>query len=258
MNIKIAKVGDGVKGRTQIFGHRGAAGVRPENTMCSFYKAAEVGSEGLELDVQLSKDGVPVIIHDETLERTTNGQGWVKDYTLSELKQLDAGSWFHHTYQGEKIPTLEEFFEWFQGTALVVNIELKNGLVRYQKLEEEVLALIRKYDLVDRVILSSFNHYSVVHVQELMPEIETAVLIMEGLYKPWNYTLQVGAKGIHCYWPIATESIITRGTLEHGLALRPFTVNDPHYIQLLIQHKCTAIITDFPEIAIKIRGELEG
>lgn len=245
-------------GRTQIFGHRGAAGTRPENTMCSFIAAEALGCEGIELDVQLTKDGIPVIIHDETLERTTNGQGWVKDYSLAELQQLDAGSWFSADYSGEKIPTLEEFFSWFKETSLIVNIELKNGLVRYPMLEEKVIELIEKHRLVERVILSSFNHYSIVHIQQLMPELETAVLIMEGLYEPWKYTQQVGAKGLHCFWPIATEPIIAKGTLEHGLALRPFTVNDPKIIQLLLQHKCTAIITDFPEKALEIRGELKG
>lgn len=93
--------------RTLILGHRGSKGTAPENTLISFKKALLTGCDGLELDVHLSKDGIPVVIHDETVDRTTNAKGLVSSFTLKELKQMDAGKWFNRTFQGEKIPTLE-------------------------------------------------------------------------------------------------------------------------------------------------------
>ena len=110
----------------RVFAHRGYSGRYPENTMTAFREAMKAGTDGIELDVQLSKDGQLVIIHDETLDRTTTGKGYVKDYTLSELKQLDASGRF---LTGERIPAFEEYCEWVKDTSLVTNVELKTSIV---------------------------------------------------------------------------------------------------------------------------------
>ena len=242
--------------QTLIFGHRGSKGTHPENTMPSFLESYRAGAEGIELDVQLSKDGIPVIIHDESVDRTTNGKGWVKDFTVDELKSLDAGSWYSDKFKDVSIPTLYEVLEWLKTTPLVVNIELKNGMFPYPNLEEITLDLVRQFELEKRVIISSFNHYSLFKVHQLQPEIETAILFMEGLYEPWNYAKSIGASGLHCHYHVAVPEIVA-GAVKAGAPVRPFTVNDDAKIEALIRSGCSAIITDFPEKAVLLRGSME-
>lgn len=239
----------------KIFGHRGSAGNRPENTLVSFQEAARAGADGIELDVQLSKDGVPVILHDERVNRTTNGEGWVKDLTFAELRALDAGGWFAEEFRGEKIPSLDEVLEWLVSTDLVVNIELKTGVFRYEGIEERVLDLVKKHKLEERVILSSFNHYSLVEARRLHPTIETAILFMEGLYEPWNYAKTVGAQGLHCYLPVAVPELL-QGAAEANMPVRPFTVNDEAVMEKLIRGGAAGFFTDHPERAVAVRRNL--
>ena len=136
---------------TKIYGHRGAKGMYPENTLLSFKKAIDQGVDGLELDVHLTKDGEVVVIHDETLDRTTSGTGWIKDLTLAEIKQVSAGSKFSHFpyYQAEwdkeQVPTLKEVLELLEPYPIELNIELKTNEVVYEKIEEKVHELVQKY-----------------------------------------------------------------------------------------------------------------
>lgn len=242
--------------QTAILAHRGFSARYPENTMDAFQAAHKFGADGIELDVQLTKDGIPVIIHDETLDRTTNGTGYVKDYTLEELKQWNTGTKTNHDHF-ISIPSLEEYFEWVKQTSLITNIELKNGIILYEGIEEAVLSLIGAYQLESRVILSSFNHYSLAKVAKLNPEIETAILFMEGLYKPWDYARTVGASGLHCLHPIAQPFVIEQ-SLKENIAIRPFTVNQEKDLTRLISSKCSAIITDHVDKAVAIRNQLQG
>lgn len=234
---------------TKIFAHRGASATHPENTMEAFREAQRVGADGIELDVQLSKDGVVVVIHDETVKRTTNGKGWVKDYTYKQLQKFDASYKFSKKLGVCRIPSLEEVFKWATSNKLLLNIELKNGLVEYEGLEEKILELILKYDLSSRVILSSFNHYSMVKVHQLAPEIETALIFMEGIYKPWEYSATLGAKAIHPYHPVVKEETVK---LSHdlGIAVRPFTINKAELMKKFAGYKCDGIITDDPKKAV--------
>lgn len=245
------------KVKTLIFAHRGSKGTHPENTMIAFEEAYRVGAEGLELDVQLTKDGIPVVIHDEKVDRTTNGEGWVKDFTLTELKQLDAGSWFDPQFAGEQVPTLEEVLIWLRSKPkkLSLNIELKNGPVIYPELEEKVLELVQTYQLQEQIIFSSFNHYSLVKLHQLQPEVETAILFMEGLYEPWDYARSIGASSLHCFLPVATSELLQRAQ-EKGTPVRPFTVNEDDHLYALMKGGCAAVITDWPEKALQIRGSL--
>ena len=240
---------------TLIFAHRGSSGTHPENTMEAFKAALEAGAEGIELDVQLTKDLIPVVIHDETLERTTNGSGWVRDHTLAQLQQLDAGSWFSPNFTGVKIPTLNDVLEWLVKTPLHLNIELKNGVVRYPGIEKIIVDLLNGFDLLDRIIISSFNHYSLVEVHNLNPSIETAILFMEALYEPWNYANSVGAQGLHCYLPVAVPEYVAAAS-KAGMPLRIFTVNENEQIMSLLQSNCAAIFTDWPEKAVNFRIKL--
>ncbi len=237
-----------------IFGHRGAAGNYPENTMLSFIAARETGADGIELDVQMTKDGELVVIHDETVDRTTNGTGFVNNFTYKELAKLDA-SYTYSQYQGKAyIPSLVEVLEWAAESGVLLNIELKNGVIDYPGIEEKTIELIYKYKLEKNVFISSFNHYSLVDCKQISNEIETAILYMEGLYKPWEYAASIGATGLHPHYIAARKEIITQAQ-SSGIAVRPFTVNEKHIMKQLVESGCTAFITDYPELAVSLREE---
>ena len=155
------------------YAHRGASGYFPENTMLSFRKALELGATGIETDVQMSSDGVLLLIHDEDVTRTTNGSGLVKDFTNADLNNLDAGSWFSQNYKGEKIPTAEELIIFAKENNLLLNLELKNSVIIYPGIEEKIIEMIFKYKYENKVILSSFNHYSMVRCKKISKKIKS-------------------------------------------------------------------------------------
>jgi glycerophosphoryl diester phosphodiesterase len=239
-------------GLTQIFAHRGFSAAFPENTMKAFIEAEKAGADGLEIDVQLTKDGEVVVIHDESVDRTTNGTGFVKDLTYKELRKLDASYKNKKLLKKEPIPAFIELLEWLTTNRLICNVELKNGIFSYLGMEEKVVSLIRHYKLEDRIILSSFNHYSIVYSYQLAPEIETAPLYSEGIYMPWVYAKSIQSKGIHPKLIAAPDEIIIRA-MENGIAVRPYTVNKEKDMQRLLDVGCTAFITDDPLKALKIK-----
>lgn len=241
---------------TGIIAHRGYSAKFPENTMTAFHEAEIAKADGIELDVQLTKDGELVVIHDEKVDRTTDGKGYVKDFLYEELKDFDAGVLRPELKKRNSIPTLEEVFDWLKSNHLSCNIELKNGIFRYEGMEEKVIQLIRRYDLSDRIVISSFNHYSIVHCFRLAPEIEIAPLLSEGLYMPWVYASSIQAKGFHPHYLAAPKEII-RQSLEAGIKVRPYTVNKKEVMQKLIEVGCTAFITDEPKEAILLRDHYE-
>ena len=238
---------------TQIFAHRGYSAAYAENTMSSFVAAEKAGADGIELDTQLTKDGVVVVIHDEKVDRTTTGSGFVKDYSFKEIRKLNANK---KGIKKEPIPSLEEVLEWLKTNKLICNIEFKNGLIPYEGMEEKVVELVRKYDVADRIIISSFNHYSIVYNYQLAPEIETAPLFIEGIYMPWIYAQSIRAKAIHPKHSAVSDHII-RMTIENGIEVRPYTVNRGQDMRRLFNVQCSAIITDDPVKALRIRKEYE-
>lgn len=238
--------------KTLNYAHRGANTLAPENTMAAFRKALEAGADGLEFDVQLSKDGVPVIIHDEKLERTTSGQGLVKDYTLAELQTLDAGSWFAPEFAGLAIPTLNQVLDEFLESDLLFNIELKSGIVLYPDIEEVVLKSIAERKIEERVVISSFNHYSLVTCRELNPEVRTGILYVAGLYEPWHYAKALGCYSVHPLFYHLQHPEIVIGFKEHNLPIYTWTVNETVYMELMVAGGIEAIITDRPQDLKKI------
>lgn len=226
--------------------HRGASGYVPENTMEAFKYSVELGATAIESDVQMTKDGYLVLIHDESLLRTTGVHQLVKDTTLEEIQQLDAGSWMDKKYHHVRIPTLTEFLTWMKPLDLGFNLELKNGVVMYPELEEAVIEEIRKHDVMDRMIISSFNHYSLVKCKKLAPELQTGVLYMEGLYEPWNYAKSIGASALHAYHYAVLPELVTEAS-ANDVVYHPFTVNDPNEMKQLVNAGVAGIITDYPD-----------
>ena len=152
-----------------IYAHRGASGHAPENTLEAFRLAMEMGADGFELDVHMSKDGELVVIHDETVDRTTDGTGLVRDLTLNQLKSLDASNGMD-AYRCVKIPTLAEVFHLIRHTRHIVNVEIKTDEWFYPQIEEKCLALAKETGIEDRVIYSSFNHFTLRKLRQLKPD----------------------------------------------------------------------------------------
>ncbi|MBO1003694.1 glycerophosphodiester phosphodiesterase [Pseudogracilibacillus auburnensis] len=244
--------------KTKIFGHRGSSGTHPENTMAAFIEAEKVGADGIELDVHYTKDNQLAVIHDDTVDRTTNGIGLVRNHTLRELQQLDVGSWFSGEFSNERVPSLQEVFSWLQDVPHIqLNIELKYVALDYVQFEEQIVQAIEKYNVMEQVIISSFNHYALKKVNELNPNIECAILYMERLYEPWDYAKTVGATSLHPN-VLVTEPTLLIGAKEAGFPVRVYTVNDEDKLKKLMSAHCPAIITDYPEKALKIRREIQG
>lgn len=233
------------------FAHRGASAVCPENTMAAFRKSLELGATGIETDVQMSSDGGLVLIHDENLKRTAGAEGYVKDHTLSQLLELDAGSWFGPEFQNERLPTLEELLDLLQERDTLLNIELKNGMFLYPGLEEKVIAAVRDYGMSERVVLSSFNHYSLAYCKSLAPEIRTGILYGEGLYRPWDYAASLHADALHAYHYAVLPEFVAEAS-EHNVVYHPWTVNDPGRMKALIAAGVAGIITDYPDVLSRL------
>lgn len=240
---------------TKVFAHRGFSATAPENTLAAFQAALKAGAEGLELDVQMTRDGQVVVIHDEKVNRTTDGVGWVKDFTLADIRMLDAGAWFDAEYAGQKIPLLSEVLELVADTQVLVNIELKSGLVQYPGLEQAVLQLGADHKMTDRLIISSFNHFALRHIRMQNSDIELGVLYMEGMVDPWLYADHLGAQAIHPFYPAVIPEIV-QGAHQHGIAVRPWTVDRPEDIRALLGARIDAIITNRPDLVLGIRREV--
>lgn len=232
----------------KVYAHRGYSGKYPENTMLAFKKAAETGCDGIELDVQLTKDGEAVIIHDESLDRTTDGTGYVKDYTLEELKRLNAAAAWKGAYGPEKIPTLDEYARWVKDYGLVTNIEIKSGVWYYEELEEKTLAVVRKYGLEKKTIFSSFNHTSITLLRRLAPDIPCGALLEHpGLGNAGYYC---GKHDFQYYHPgykgLTAEEV--EGCKAHGIAVNVWTVNDMGTLEQLYDWQCEGVISNYPGV----------
>ncbi|MEW9667402.1 glycerophosphodiester phosphodiesterase [Ammoniphilus sp. 3BR4] len=237
--------------KLKIFAHRGASHIYPENTLPSFKEAIRRGANGLELDVQLSKDGHPVVIHDESLNRTTNGTGLVKHCTLRELKELSAGAWFHPRHAHLRIPTLEEVFLGAKKYPVFLNIEMKNLFIRSENLEERIIQLILKYDLTNRVILSSFNPQSIERVKKINRHITTGFLYFGKLDEPWKMAHELEAEYLQPPINVITQDYVHQSWL-HGLQVCPYGVNQSHELSRALHCRVDGLITIYPERARKL------
>lgn len=232
---------------TKYLGHRGYSGNYPENTMLAFQKAMEAGADGIELDVQFSKDGRLVIIHDETLDRTTTGKGWVRDHTLEELKSLDASFKFTGQYGVNQIPTLCEVLDYMKDKDAVTNIELKTGVFEYEGIEEAVLNCVRKHNLSDKVIISSFNHYSILRMRKLAPELKCGLLTDCWLINAGKYVHDLA---VPCYHPAFRNLTpeITKEIKQYGLEINTWTVNTLEDFKNLESLGVDVAIGNYPEL----------
>ncbi|WP_346427633.1 glycerophosphodiester phosphodiesterase [Gracilibacillus sp. YIM 98692] len=241
---------------TTIYAHRGASKQAPENTMPAFDLAYHYGADGVETDVQLTKDNVPVLIHDENVRRTTNGVGFVQDYTYNELKKLDAGSWFHPSFKGTPIPTLDELLTWNQEKKMKLNIELKNNLIDYKNLEQIVCDKIIAYDMIDKIVISTFNDKCLHRLHQLPYDISYAFLTSKKRKDLIRFAKQQGAKGLHLRYRLLNKRLL-ENTNRESLYVAVYTVNQPISLARVFKINCQAVFTDVPNIAIRIRQKIQ-
>lgn len=242
--------------QTKVWAHRGASAYAPENTLEAFELAWEMDADGVELDVQMSKDGELIVLHDETLDRTTDGRGFAKDYTLEELKKLQAGGGKPH-YEEVKIPTLREVLTLLKLSGMEVNIELKTGVFFYPGIEEKVLRLVQELKMEDRIWYSSFNHASLRKIKEINPNARTGILYGDGWLGVPEYAKRLGVDALHpALYNLQYPGFI-REVRERELKLHVWTVNEKEYMDKLIENGIDAIITNYPDIARRAVREHE-
>ena len=238
-----------------ILAHRGASGYAPENTLEAFELAQKMGADGVELDVHLTRDGELVVAHDETVDRVSDGSGWIRDMRLAELKRLHFNKTFPQ-YTDARIPTLREVFELLKPSGMEINIELKNSYIDYPDLELRVIELIHTDYIAEKIIFSSFNHHSMLRVKKLDPSFRCGLLYEANLVEPWNYAKTLGVDALH---PHFSETLVTKGecAAAHalGIEVNTWTVNEEEYIRAVLREGADRIITNYPDRALKILKE---
>ena len=237
-----------------IWGHRGASGHAPENTLPAFQMAADMGADGVELDVQLTRDGVLAVCHDETIDRTSSGAGWLKDFTFDELRSLDFSNG-NAAYEGVKIPAMEEVFDLLAPTGLTINIELKTGIVFYENIEEKILELAARKNWEDRVIYSSFNHYTVRRIKELNPAAKFGLLYADGPIDMPGYGHRLEADALHPAFYNLQYPNYMEDCRRYGLDVNVWTVNSAADLMKCREYGVNAVITNYPA---KARELYEG
>jgi len=239
-----------------IYAHRGASGYAPENTHSAFLKAIEMGADGIELDVHMTKDGHIVVCHDGKVDRTSDGSGRIFDMTLNELRQLDFGARFDGWQKRETIMTIEEVIELVEPTGLGLNIEFKFDSVIYPDIEKKTAQAIFAGKMGERTIYSSFSHYNLKYMKDALPQVKVGLLYSAALFEPWRYAKYVGADFIHPYFVTLQAPDLVKNCHENGIGVHPWTVNDEKHMQWMCALGADMIITNYPDKARAVRNAM--
>lgn len=235
------------------YAHRGFSGEYPENTMLSFKKALEAGCDGIELDVHLSKDGEIVVIHDEKLDRTTDGVGFIKDYTYEELQTFNAAHLYERKYEAQHIPSLREYLEWVKEEPIITIIELKTNCFEYEGIEEKVDALIKEYGLQEKTLMCSFNHLSMQRMKVLNSTLKCALLVECWMVNGGSYTVELGMECIHpLYFSMTPDRV--KEIKAQGIEINAWTVNEEEGMYQMIENGIDGVITNYPDKFNEIRS----
>ena len=239
---------------TKVIAHRGYSSRYPENSLLAFEQALALGADGAEFDVQLSSDGAPVVFHDESLKRITGDDLLIKDLTLRELKTLDISYKFAGLCPVQRIPTLEEYFALVNEHDFLSIIELKTAIFEYPGIEKKVVALIDAFRLNDRVILSSFNHYSLLRVKELAPDLPCGILYECRIAEPQRYAATLGMQYLHPDYRFLNDAELKKYEAA-GIKTNPWTVDDPRDIRYLLSQKNVyAIMSNKPDVVMALQN----
>ena len=243
-----------------VISHRGANKVSPQNTIEAFKKAIQFRADGFETDVHLTSDGVPVICHNYTIDKTSDGKGAIASNTLDYLKRFDFGSYFHHSYKGVEIPTLEEFLTLCEKANLkVLNIEIKSPKNKDYVIVDKILDAVKAHGLFDKLLISSFDPDLLVYIKDKDENCKTGFLYSPD--KPITYKRVLGneigfaksidADALHPHQMFVTQKLIDDAH-ENGIMVNPWTVNKEKDIIKLVKMGVDGVITDVPNIAKRL------
>ena len=241
----------------RVFGHRGFSGEYPENTMLAFQKAVEAGCDGIELDVQLTRDLVPVIMHDEKVDRTTDGSGYVYDLTFDEIRRLDCSypDKFGGKFGQLEVTSLREYLEWMaEEENLITNIELKNSVYYYGGMERMVMDMIYEYGLEDRIILSSFNNASIVLCRQNDDTIAGGFLVERCVENAGVYARTCDVQYYHPNMDYLKEEHV-RSCSQNGVGVNVWTVNEKEDMRRMKKWGVSSIITNYPDRGREVADE---
>lgn len=253
-----------------IIAHRGASAVAPENTLCAFRRALRDGAEGVECDVRLASDRVPIVFHDPTLKRVTSLETKVADLTSRELMKIDVGTWFNlrhekharQEYQRETVPTLEQFFELMRANEKLIYVELKCEDCNYQNFARSIVELTHDFNYLHRVVVKSFEHECLSELRKISSQIRVAALYRphpsrvlrpgRELIKP---ALKFDADEISLHYTLATARAVRKAHLA-GLKTVIWTADHPAWVRRAAKLGIYGIITNNPARLLARRDEL--
>ncbi len=235
-----------------IIAHRGASASAPENTMAAFRRAVELGARFIETDLHLSRDGRIVAIHDDTLERTTNGHGLVKDHTLKELREFDAGSWYSQQFAGQRIPSLEEILELAGEADLGLYLEIKGG--SGYGIERALAAALHERHESHGVVVLSFDSRALELLNQLDRVLMTGLLCEDSKEDAVERAVKIGARQLAPRGDLVTSQLVARAHF-HGLQLVTWTVNKTEDMRALAAAGVDGIMTDHPDRLVAVVGE---
>ena len=238
----------------KVFAHRGFSGANPENTMLAFRKAIEAGADGIELDIHESSDGKLVIIHDESLIRTTGVDKLVSDLTLKELVRIKAAKTKDDAFE-TPIPSFEEFCDFMANNGLfITNVEIKTNNTWYQDIERKAIDMVRSFGLQDRIIFSSFNWISVMRAKQLAPEIECGFL-----YEGQKHlhlapqALEAGIQYMHPDYALLDDETVAE-CKRCNIGLNVWTINTEERMRQLMAWDVNTVITNYPDMCLRLLG----
>ncbi|MCK5674890.1 MAG: glycerophosphodiester phosphodiesterase [Spirochaetales bacterium] len=242
-----------------LFGHRGCSKAAPENTLASFKKILDNNIPGVELDVQICKSGEIVVLHDQNLVRTTGFNALVSETNLEDIKKLDTGSWFNESYAGEKIPTLDEVFE-LLGKNVYYDIEIKQRDRKHGEFEKKLVEKIAKWNIGERVIISSFNPISIIGIRAANPLLNTAIIYCSKETIPWwlrngagKYLCQPNILK-PCKQKVSPFTMFINNKIQKYMIVS-WTIDDPLIVQKYLNHGVDGIVTNAPEDMLDIFRE---
>ena len=245
------------RAETVIFAHRGASHIAPENTLEAFAVAQEMGANAIELDVQLTADDVLVVLHDDTVDRTSNGVGGIASLTLAQARALDFSD-STPGYSDTRIPTLDEALAWAASASIGINIEIKPGLPAAREVPQRVLNLVAEYGLTQRTTISCFDHEVLREVKRIMPGARVGALYTLPPYEVHRYAADNGFDAIHPH----ARTLKLPGDIDAchalGVAVCPWTVDRPEELEALMRAGVDGIITNLPDRAAAVRQSLSG
>ena len=233
----------------KIFAHRGASGYVPENTLTAIKKAIEMKADGIEIDIQLTKDGKIVVIHDWKVDRTTTGRGFVYELDFGYIRSLDAGQWYTKDFIGEVVPTLEEVLDILPND-MMLNIEIKDIARKHSNIEEKMLEVLKKYpEKFNNIIVSSFHHDKIRKLQELEPKLKLALLTDSEFIEIEKY---LSTNGLNSYSYHPEINLISKKDVDilhkKGIKIFVWKVNKEEDLDYLLSMEIDGVITNYPDI----------